>query len=263
MRLRPAARKLGFRPAAPGARSWVDLAIFLWLAWVFDAINNLAPVRQSLAEHHAHQLLGVERSLHLAPELSVNTWLAAHRVLSQVVVFWYDNVHVYVTFGVIIWLWWRRPDLLAGLRAALVLATAAAAVVFWAFPVAPPRMLTSAGYLDLVARSHGLTVWQGGAVADHANQLMAMPSLHIAWAVWVSIVVWRMSSRAWLRALAVSYPLLTTFAVMATGNHFLGDALAGAALVALAFAAVELVALRRAATTAPAPAFLSMPAQNG
>jgi predicted lysophospholipase L1 biosynthesis ABC-type transport system permease subunit len=36
-----------------------------------------------------------------------------------------------------------------------------------------------------------------------------------------------MTTRRWLRALAVLYPCVTALAVLSTGNHFLLDVLAG------------------------------------
>jgi membrane-associated phospholipid phosphatase len=65
-----------------------------------------------------------------------------------------------------------------------------------------------------------------------------MPSLHIAWAAWCTLALWQISRRRWVRALAVLYPCLTAFAVLATGNHFLLDILAGLAALALAVLAV-------------------------
>ena len=134
-----------------------------------------------------------------------------------------------MTLAVLAWLWWRRPDLLGVMRATLVTVTLIALVVFWSFPVAPPRMLPG-GYIDLVAVVHNLPPWQLGAIALHSNQLCSMPSLHVAWAVWCSIALWRISERRLLRVLAVIYPFLTSFAVMATANHYLLDAVAGAAI---------------------------------
>jgi hypothetical protein len=220
----------------PGERIWlgVDLLIVAWLIWLFDAINNLAPVRQQLAERNGDRVLDLERSLHLDPEHALDTWLARHNELSQVVVFWYENVHIVVTLAVYVLLWWRRADLLAVMRWVLVIVNVVALAVFWSFPVAPARML-GAGFVDLVARVHGLPVWQYGATALDSNQLCSLPSLHIAWATWCSIAVWNMTRRRALRALAVIYPFLTSYAVMATGNHYLLDALSGAALTGAAF----------------------------
>ena len=54
-----------------------------------------------------------------------------------------------------------------------------------------------------------------------------MPSLHIAWAAWCTFALWRCPTRAWVRALALLYPCVTAFAVLATGNHFVLDMVAG------------------------------------
>ena len=243
------------RPAAPGVRRWWDPLLVVWMAWIFDAVNDLGPVRQHLAEHDGAAVLHVERSLHAAPELALNTWLAAHHVLSEIVVFWYVNIHGAVTFAVFGWLWWRRPDLLGQLSTPLVFIATVGLVVFWSLPVAPPRMLTTDGYVDLVAAVHHLPLWQGGATALDANQLCALPSLHLAWAVWATVAVWRMSARWWVRAAAVAYPFLTLIAVMATGNHYLADGVVGAAMTALAVVGADrLWARRRARAGALAPA---------
>jgi hypothetical protein len=220
----------------PRERIWlgVDLLIVAWLIWLFDAINNLAPVRQQLAERNGDRVLDLERSLHLDPEHALDTSLARHNELSRVVVFWYENVHIVVTLAVYALLWWRRADLLAVMRWVLVIVNFVALAVFWSFPVAPARML-GGGYIDLVARVHGLPVWQYGATALDSNQLCSLPSLHIAWATWCSIAVWNMTRRRTLRALTVVYPFVTSYAVMATGNHYLLDALSGAALTGAAF----------------------------
>ena len=88
------------------------------------------------------------------------------------------------------------------------------------------------GFTDVVAATHAFGSWHTGALASHANQLAAMPSLHIAWAVWCTLALWRISTRRWVRALAALYPCVTALAVLATGNHYVLDLLGG--LVAIA-----------------------------
>lgn len=216
----------------------LTLLIAAWLIWLFDAINNLAPVRQALAERDGERVLDLERSLHLAPEHALNVWLAGQRTLSEIVVFWYENVHIAVTLAVLGWLWWRRTDLLGVMQTTLVMVNLLALAVFWCFPTAPPRMLPG-GYVDLVAAVHHLPVWQLGATALHSNQLCSLPSLHIAWATWSSVSVFQMTKRRWARVAAAVYPLITTFAVMATANHYLADAVAGAAMTLVVFAGLR------------------------
>src|SRR4029453_10131882 len=103
--------------------------------------------------------------------------------------------------------------------------------------MAPPRMLP--GYVDTLASTAGSGWWGSDASAPRGlgaltNQLAAMPSLHVGWAVWVAWVVVTHSTRRWGRGLGGAYPIGPTLVVVATANHSLLDAVAGAAVVAVA-----------------------------
>jgi PAP2 superfamily protein len=220
---------------SPGrARWWGELLVVAWLAWLYDAVANLAPTREALALSHGRAILRLEQSLHLDPELSLNRWLAGHDVLGTIASYYYDNAHFVVTLGLLGWLWWKRADIYRPLRNTLVAINVLGLLVFWRYPVAPPRMLSSSGFSDVVASTHTIGQWHTGSIAADANQFGAMPSLHLAWAAWCGLVLWRLSPRVWVRALAVLYPCLTTFAVLSTGNHYLLDVFAGLATFALA-----------------------------
>lgn len=224
---------------AKRSRWWAELLTIAWLAWLYDVVTGLAPLREPLAIAHGRSLLRIEQSLHVAVEHSLNVWLAAHHALGVVLSYYYDNAHFVVTFGLLGWLWWKRADVYRPLRNALVGINLIGLLVFWRFPVAPPRML-GGGFTDVVATSHTLGSWHTGKLASDADQLAAMPSLHIAWAVWCGVALWRISRRRSMRALALLYPLLTTVVVLSTANHYLLDVLAGAATAAVAVAAVRL-----------------------
>lgn len=225
-------------PAVRRSRWWAELLAVAWLAWLYDVVTGLAPLRQPLALAHGRSLLHIEQSLHVAVERSLNVWLAAHHALGVVLSYYYDNAHFVVTFGLLGWLWWKRPDLYRPLRNALVGINVIGLLVFWRFPVAPPRML--GGFTDVIATSHALGSWHTGSLAADADQLAAMPSLHIAWAVWCGVALWRISRRRSVRVLALLYPLLTTVVVLSTANHYLLDVLAGALTAAIAVATVRL-----------------------
>jgi hypothetical protein len=220
-------------------RWWVEALTIAWLCWVYDAITNLAPLRLHLALAHAQDVLRLERSLDIDPERTLDRWLAGHHTLGLLVSDYYDNAHFIVTLGLLAFLWWRRADIYRPLRNSLVLVNVLAFIVFWRFPVAPPRMLP--GFVDVVASTHAIGSWHTGALASQANQLAAMPSLHIAWAVWCTVVVWKLTTRVWLRVLATVYPFVTAFAVLSTGNHFVLDVLGGLATIALSLLLVRLV----------------------
>jgi len=220
--------------AAKRTPLWAEALVIVWLCWVYDAVSNLAALRLHAALTHALGVLHLERTLHLDPELTLNRWLAGHHTLGLVVSDYYDNAHFIVTLGLLGWLWYKRPDIYRPLRNALVTINVLGLLVFWLYPVAPPRMLLGVGFSDVVASTHAFGSWHTGALASAANQLAAMPSLHMAWAVWCAIVLRRLSPRPWVRALALLYPCLTALAVLCTGNHFLADVLAGIATAGLA-----------------------------
>ena len=238
----------GVAAASPARRRspwWVEALALLWLLWVYDAITNLAPLRLHTAIAHAEGLLHAEQALHLDPERALDVWLAGQHTLGVILSDYYDNAHFVVTFGLLGWLWWRRADIYRPLRNSLVLVNLLAFIVFWLYPVAPPRML--GGFVDIVESSHAFGSFHGGSLASHADELAAMPSLHIAWALWCSLALWRMSARRWIRALAILYPFLTAFAVIATGNHFVFDLLGGVLAISISVAIVQLDERRRAA----------------
>lgn len=231
--------------ARPRSRWWLELLTIAWLGWVYDAITNLAPLRLHAALGHATSILDLEQSLGIAPERTLDHWLAAHHTLGLWLSYYYDNAHFVVTLGILGWLWWRRTDIYRPLRTALVLTNLLAFVVFWLYPVAPPRML--GGFTDVVASTGAIGSWHSGALASQANQVAAMPSLHIAWALWCTAAVWLASRRTWVRVLAAVYPLTVAFVVISTGNHFVLDLVGGVVVAMLACLLVLAYERRRGA----------------
>ncbi len=222
------------------SRWWLEALVIVWLLWVYDAITNLAALREHAAMAHGLAVLRLEVDLHLDPERALNHWLQHHHLLGLLAGDYYDNIHFVVTLAVVGWLWWRHPRHYRPLRTAIVLVNVIGFVVYWQYPVAPPRLLGGEHFFDTVALSHALGGWHSGALSKAANQFAAMPSLHLAWAAWSALAVWMVVRGRRGAVLVWIYPILTTVDVMATANHFLLDCVAGSATVAVA----ALVALR-------------------
>jgi hypothetical protein len=215
-------------------RWWTEVLVIVWLCWVYDAIANLAPLRLAAAYGHAAALLHIEKILHIDPEAGLDHWLARHHTLAVLVSNYYDNAHFVVTLGLVGWLWWSYPLLYRPLRTGLVLMNVIGMVVFWLYPMAPPRLLNPQLYTDVVASTHAFGSWHSGTLATAANQLAAMPSLHMAWAAWSALALWRIFAGYRFRWLAWLYPAVTSVAVLSTGNHYVLDVVAGLATFALA-----------------------------
>ncbi len=114
-----------------------------------------------------------------------------------------------------------------------------ALIVFAVFPLAPPRFLPEHGFVDSIQRFG--PSWYGGREmvgAFYYNIYAAMPSLHFGWTVLFGVLFFRMGGK-WLKVCGVLYPTMTFFAITLTGNHFVLDALGGAAVILAAFLLYE------------------------
>ena len=124
------------------------------------------------------------------------------------------------------------------------------ACVHTAMPLAPPRMLSSLGFLDTMA-AFGPSAYDGSA-ATVANQFAAMPSLHVGWALLIAVVVVRTARSRW-RWLIVAHPVITTLVVVVHRQPLLGRR-AGRRAAARAGAAGHAPAARGAGVAALAAA---------
>jgi hypothetical protein len=234
------------RAALPG-----ELVIVAVLVFCYDRVRDLAAVRRSLSFHDALQLLSVERHLGIDMELPVNVWLAAHHGLAEIASWYYQLAHLTVTLLVLLFCYVRWPEIYRAARNALVLINVIGLAVFWVYPVAPPRLLPGSAFVDVTQ----MTGVAGATNTSAPNPYAAMPSLHTAWAVWVSIVILMMVRARWVRLLCVLYPILTVAVIVSTGNHYVLDAVAGAAVALVSAAAVGLLPLRlRGSRVAASPA---------
>lgn len=227
--------------ASPKTPKWAgQLVLFACLSWAYDWLENIAPMRRTAAFTHARRILSFERRLGLDPEMRLDHWLAHHHSLAFLASDFYDNAIFVVTFGLSAYIYWCRPQIYRPLRNYLVVTNTMAFFVFWVYPVAPPRML--AGFTDIVAKVGGLGAWHYSFTND-ADQFAAMPSMHLGWALWCSLALWRLSrshrGRLFAVAAGVAYPLLTALVVMATANHYLLDVVAGCLTLVVSVGLVE------------------------
>jgi hypothetical protein len=197
----------------------------------YSLVRGNLPAHRSVAYAHAEQISHAERWLHLNIEGPVNHFVAAHALLAETVGYYYGLLHFIVTPLLLAWLFLFRPVAFPRLRSALVIATVTAILVFWQWPLAPPRFAMP-GMTDILKVHNILGAANPHSVAGMVDLYAAMPSLHVAWATWCAIAVVTATRTRW-RYLAWLYPVATTFVVLGTANHFVLDAVAGVAIVLL------------------------------
>lgn len=224
----PAARwAVGRLTARP--RLWPELALIAAGYWLYTLVRNAVPAHETAAMGRAGWLLDLENLFAIDVELAINRAVAGVNWLAVGANYYYATLHFIVTIGVLVWLYIRRPEHYRPLRTALYATNCVALLGFYFFPLAPPRFLRSDGFIDTVVVYNTWGSWASGDVATASNQYAAMPSLHVGWSLWCAVVLYALTRRAWVRLLAVAYPAVTLFVIVATANHFLLDAVGGAA----------------------------------
>jgi hypothetical protein len=223
-------------------RWWQEIAFIAVVYYLYSLVRNAVPSHETGAFHRARTLLSFETRLHLNIEHSLNHLVAGHAWLAYICNYYYATLHFVVTIGVLVWLYRKHPLRYRAIRSVLIITNLLALIGFWLVSVAPPRMLN--GYVDTVVKFHTWGSFASPGLAKESNQFAAMPSLHIGWSLWCAFAIVTLAKRRWVRVLGALYPIATTFVILGTANHYVVDALAGAATLLLAVAIQRLLAGR-------------------
>ncbi|MEO7261545.1 MAG: phosphatase PAP2 family protein [Jatrophihabitantaceae bacterium] len=189
----------------------------------------------------ARWIVRIEQSSGVPSERGVQRLITGHSVLSQSANWYYAAMHFASLGALLLWLFARHRQRYPEVRNVLVLLTASSLLI-QLLPVAPPRLLPELGFVDTAAR-YGQSVYNLSGVS--VDQLAAMPSVHVGWALLIAWAVLRVSAsrhRWWMLA----HPVLTVFVVAATANHFWLDGIVAAVLLALSIAVLGLPGRRLA-----------------
>ncbi|MFD6170457.1 bifunctional glycosyltransferase 87/phosphatase PAP2 family protein [Streptomyces coeruleorubidus] len=193
------------------------------------------------AEENGRQILGLERALHIDIEHWANHTVVTIDWLRNFFDFYYGSFHFAAPLTVLALLYWRRPADYRWARSALGIATLLALVGFWLYPLAPPRLMPTLGFIDTVHGVQDFSQPDYGTLTALTNQYAAMPSLHFGWSLWCGVVIAVLARRWWIKVLGMLHPLFTASAIVTTANHWVLDAAGGAVVVGAGFALTYLL----------------------
>ncbi|MCI3226518.1 phosphatase PAP2 family protein [Streptomyces sp. NP-1717] len=214
-------------------RWWAELLLLVVVYGAYSAGRLLARGDVSTAVDHGLAILRIEKAFFLNAEHPLNRLFTSTPAIGIPADFAYASLHYLVTPAVLIWLFRRRPARYRAARTWLMLSTLLGLIGFTLLPTCPPRLLdASYGFVDTMAQYSSYGWWGAEASAPRGlggmtNQYAAMPSLHVGWALWCGVLLWRHGRTPLMRVLGVVYPLLTVIVVMGTANHYFLDAVAG------------------------------------
>jgi len=244
------ARALSLSPAARAQLGIFLLAYLLYSAARFVTIGDLG-----VAQANADWIMDLERHLDVGVEATVQQALTGTWVL------WLLN-HLYLAAqlvvlpGSLIFLYRRSRPLYERLRNTILATWVLSIPIYAAFPVAPPRLADS-GLVDTITAQTGLSL-DSSLTTSFYNELAAVPSLHVGFAVVVGMVVAAAVRHPALKVLAWLWGPAIGLAVVATGNHYVFDIAAGVLAAALGYAlgaAVARAKPRPRDVAAPRPCF--------
>jgi hypothetical protein len=207
-----------------------QLALFVAAYLVYNLSRWIITGHETIAQENARRIVNLEESVGLAVEGTVQrafdgaavAWLLSHL---------YVAAQFVVLPAVLLATYRWAPAVYRPLRNTVITTWLLAIPIHLLFPVAPPR-LAGIGMQDTVTSlvPGGLT----GRTTMFFNPFAAVPSLHVGFAFALSIAVATVLPGRW-KLLALLWGPLVTLSVVATGNHFVVDAVAGLAVTAAGF----------------------------
>jgi len=225
----------------------MDLArqVAIWLGFVvgYELVSSFAGRRAAEGLENGRHVVRIEHAFaQRLVEVALQRLVDSSRVLSDLTVWTYWNSEFTVVGLALLWVYIRRHESFVRFRNTILVTDLVGLVIYFVLPTAPPRMFPQLGIVDTVARV-------GGPNRDHgflslaANPYAAMPSLHAADALLVGVGIALLVRRPLLKAIWLLWPAWVWFCVIATGNHFVLDVVAGILVAAVSAAALNVRAI--------------------
>jgi membrane-associated phospholipid phosphatase len=249
----------------------LQLVILLWCYALYDILRTSVSGALGTAVANANHITSLERAVGLNLEGTIQRAVLHLPWLVDACNLCYSLTHLLAPALVLVVLYRKAPARYRVARNAFLALLGLALLCFWLVPVAPPRLVPGPTHLADTSQSLSLSQTPlAGAVATRnasttptwvgsTNPFAAMPSLHVGWAVWAALALWPVLRRRAAKILAVAYVAGMLLSVVVTGNHWLLDGVAGAALagvtlgVAAAWERHRARASHHSPTRAPAP----------
>jgi hypothetical protein len=202
------------------------------------------PQGAATAFQHARHLISIEQATGLFVEPTIQTWSGGWSFATDLASWIYINAQTTICLSALIYIYLFHNERFYFVRNMFIVAMAIALVGYIVYPTAPPRFFPELGFQDTVSNFTGVD-HNDVKVNALFNPYAAVPSMHccnallIGWSL-SQMVKWRPARTFW-----ALYPLIMLWVVVATGNHWVLDAVLGAATAALSFYAARWLARKR------------------
>jgi hypothetical protein len=216
----------------------VALVLILYAAYSFTQ-GNLDRTR-FLAFQNAYYIIDLEKRLQIFWEPVIQQWFLGNSLLVHLSNDIYSFLFYPAIIAFAIWTYNRHHEQYRVARNVFLVSTCLGLICFTLYPMAPPRMLASLGFVDTLA-TYEVVYYSASMPSTLVNQYAAMPSFHFGWTFLVGMGTLYIAKTFWLKLAGVLLPTLMLISIVATGNHFILDAAAGAFVIFLSYGIVLLI----------------------
>jgi membrane-associated phospholipid phosphatase len=238
-------------------RGWADLGrqLAIWFGFLaaYQVARGIADRNAPRAFDNGLHVIGIERHTHALFELTLQRIVDGSQLLAALAAWTYWNSEFTVVGLALLFIYLRRNEAFVRFRNAILLANVIGLVGYVLLPTAPPRMFPDLGFADTLGDFGGLN-HGSGLIEIASNPYAAMPSLHSADALILGLVLFSVCRNRFFKVAWLLWPAWVWFSVMATGNHFWLDVLAGIVVATIALFVVYGPGLRRRRRASLAPA---------
>jgi membrane-associated phospholipid phosphatase len=222
-------------------RGYADFGyqLLIWFGFLaaYQVARGVADRDPTRAFANGWRVIDAEQRLAGLGELTLQGWTQSSQVLETLVSWTYWNSEFTVIGLALLWVYFRRNEAFTRFRNTILLANVLGLLGYVFLPTAPPRLFTSMGFTDTLNQFGGLN-HGSGLVELASNPYAAMPSLHAADALIAGVILASVVRRPIWKAVWILWPAWVWFSVMATGNHFWLDVLAGIVLAVISLAII-------------------------
>ena len=208
-------------------RREVTLGLGVYALYLVVARLVLRRDGRARARRNAERIVALEARMGMDVEPAIQRTLLRYPRLVHGLNVGYGLFNVTLTVGWLVLLYRRRDEGYHRFRRACLLAHVGAQPAFYLLPTAPPRVLD--GFVDTLSEVSGLDL-EHPLLVRFYNPVAAMPSLHVAFAVVTGAEIAERTDSLLVKSVARAYAPLVATVVAGTGNHYVLDAVAGAAL---------------------------------
>jgi hypothetical protein len=231
-------------------RGWGDagrqLGILVAVDIAYELVRGIADSQKGDAIAHGQQVIDFERATHTFFEPSLQAFFTPTQWVIDLANQMYLNAQFSIALGFLVWLYLFRNESYCFVRNMFVVSMGLALIGYTLFPTAPPRMFPQYGFIDTITDFSNVN--HDSALAKiFINPYAAVPSMHCAFAMMIGVTGFKVCRHSYSKAFWAAWPVLITWVVIVTANHYWVDAVLGWAVAATA----ALVAQRLLARARP------------